>query len=225
MAIAVAAQEKPVSITGEAHHQLVLENEYTRVFHVVVPSKQSTLVHQHDLDYVSVQIGASDITNEKAGAAAAEVKLDDGAVKFAKGGFAHKISILSDTPFENLTIEVKKASTKSICAAAWPGVQPEKGRECTLIVESGLVGQETNVETDAVEARTYFTTGSGTGLTLHADSPSLLVPLTELRCACGGSPEKEMKRGDATWLPKGTSADVTKVGSKSNAVLVMVTFK
>lgn len=219
------AQEKPVPITSEAHHQLVLENEYTRVFHVVIAPRESTLMHQHDLDYVFVQIGAADISNEKAGAAAAEVKFADGTVRFAKGGFAHKVTNLLDTPFVNLTIEVKKPSTKSVCGAAWAGVPAEKPEGCGATTVSGSSGEIYNLGTDAVEAHTWFATGSGTSVTPHdSDNPRLLVALTPLRCNCGGSMAKEMKPGDVTWLPKGTSAEVSKSG-ESLPRFVTVSFK
>jgi len=210
-AIAGSAQDKPVAITDEAHHHLVLDNEYTRVFHVEVPSKQSTLMHQHDLDYVFVQIGSTEFTNDRLGAAPAEVKLADGTVKFAKGGFAHKITIVSDAPFENLTIEVKKPSTKSICGAVWAGMQPEKPDACSFERITGAVGDTTNVLTDTIEAHTYFAANAPLGFTVHdADTPRLLVALTPLHCSCGGPKSLDMKPGDIAWLPKGTLAEVSK---------------
>ena len=225
LAIATMAQEKPVAITAEGHHQLVLENEYTRVFHVVVPSKQSTLMHAHELDYVSVQIGAADFTNEKVGSAPAEVKLDDGAVKFAKGGFAHKITILSDAPFENLTIEVKKPSTKAICGASWPGVLAESPKACESERATGVIGEASNVRTDAVEVHTYFVAGSGTNFAVHdEENPRLLVALTKLSCRCGGAKALEMMRGDVTWVPKGTLATLSKAGAE-DPKWVTVAFK
>ena len=215
------AQDKPVPITHESHHHLVLENEYTRVFHVNVPSKQSTLMHQHDLDYVSVQIGATDFTNDRIGAAPAEVKLDNGTVKFAKGGFAHMITILSDAPFENLTIEVKKPSTKSGCGAAWPGVQPEKPYACGVMSENGGIAHTTNFETDAVLAVTYSTGG---GTSFSQNYPSLLVALTPLQCACGGPKPLNMKPGDVVWLPIEITAHVSKT-SDTSPRFVAVSFK
>lgn len=218
------AQDKTVPVGEEQHHRLVLENEYTRVFHVVVPPKEFTMIHQHDRDYVWVQIGAAHVNNARVGEALTDVKLNGGDVKFIKGGFAHRVTNVAKEPFVNVTIEVKKPSTKSECGAAWPGVQPEKGWECALVIESGFVGQGTNFVTDAVEARTYFTTGSGTGLTAHAENPSLLVAATRLRCVCGGQPETEMKAGDVAWLPRGTAADVSRIGRKGSAGFVLVSF-
>ena len=127
----------------------MLENEYTRVFHVVLAPKESTLMHQHDRDYVYVMIGPSQVEVVKPGAAPTEMKLNDGDVKFTKAPLAHKVTNIGDTPFVNLTIEVKKASTKSVCGASWAEVEAEKpkrfdgderyscGRGQTLLMEYG----------------------------------------------------------------------------------------
>jgi quercetin dioxygenase-like cupin family protein len=119
----VCAQEETVPVAEEGHHQLLLENEYTRVFHVVIAPKDSTLMHQHDRDYVYVMIGSSQVEVVKPGVAPMQMKLNDGDVKFTKGPLAHKVTNIGDTPFVNLTIEVKKASAKAVCGASWAGVQ------------------------------------------------------------------------------------------------------
>jgi quercetin dioxygenase-like cupin family protein len=220
----LCAQEKAVPVGEEPHHQLVLENEYTRVFHVVLQPKESTLMHQHDRDYVYVMIGSSQVEVVKAGAAPTEMKLNDGDVKFTKAPLTHKVTNVGDTPFVNLTIEVKKASTRAVCGASWAGVQAGKPEGC-LIITSGLAGEANNLETDAVEARTHFTTGSGTGFTYHdAENPRLLVALAPLQCSCGGSQELDMKAGDMTWLPKGTLANISQKEKFSPRVIV-VSFK
>jgi len=220
----VCAQEKAVPLTEESHHQLVLENEYTRVFHVVLAPKESTLMHQHERDYVYVMIGSSQLEVMKPGAAPMPMKLNDGDVKFTKAPLAHKVTNTGETPFVNLTIEVKKASTKSVCGASWAGVQAEKKGGCDSLV-TGLSGEIDILETDAVEAVTYFAAGSGTGFTYHdADNPRLLVALTPIRCHCGGDQDLKMSAGDVAWLPKGTLADISKTGNFGPHV-VMVSFK
>lgn len=221
----VCAQEKAVPVGEEGHHQLVLENEYTRVFHVVVDPKDSTLMHQHDRDYVYVMIGPSQVEVVKPGAAPTQMKLNDGDVKFTKGPLAHKVTNIGDTLFVNLTIEVKKASTKAIYGTSWPGVKPEKPNLDGLTLVEGFGGQTANLETDSVEAITWFTAGSGTGLTPEdAENPRLLVALTLFRCLCGGNQDLNMKAGDVAWVPKGTLANVSKTGNFSPRVVV-VSFK
>src|SRR2546429_8038244 len=50
-----------VPIPKEPHHQLVFENSYVRVFRVNIPPHESTLLHQHDLPYIYVALGPTDV--------------------------------------------------------------------------------------------------------------------------------------------------------------------
>ena len=174
----VGAQEKAVPVSEEAHHQLVLENEYTRVFHVIVAPKDSTLIHQHDRDYVYVMIGSSQVEATKLGAAPTEMKLNDGDVKFTKAPVTHKVRNIGETPFVNLTIEVKKASTKAVCGASWAGqaeVEP-----CRAQVHGGGVSEIPefyNLATDVVSADS-IDTPRPYGISGYASLLVALSPLT-----------------------------------------------
>src|ERR1700722_8444287 len=48
----------PVPISEEPHHRLVLQNDFTRVYNVMVPPLDTTLLHQHDVPYIYVTLGA-----------------------------------------------------------------------------------------------------------------------------------------------------------------------
>jgi len=220
----VCAQEKAVPVGEEGHHQLVLENEYTRVFHVVLAPKESTLMHQHDRDYVYVMIGSSQVESLKQGAAPTQMKLNDGDVKFTKGPLTHKVTNVGDTPFVNLTIEVKKASTKAVCGASWAGVEAEKPQACETVM-SGFFGETLNLKTDQVEATTESTTGSGTGLKPgDVHNARLLVALSQLACLCADRKVLRMNPGDVAWLPRQTAEQISNVGD-IHARFVIVSFE
>src|SRR6266852_6396277 len=42
----------PVPISEEPHHRLVLQNDFTKVYNVMVSPLDATLLHQHDLPYL-----------------------------------------------------------------------------------------------------------------------------------------------------------------------------
>jgi quercetin dioxygenase-like cupin family protein len=111
---------KVVPITEEQHHHLVLENEYVRVFHVEVPPHSETLYHQHDMDYVFVTLGDSKVASERADGKSVTLELKDGDTRFTKGGFAHKAVNLSDKPFVNVTVELKKKIGTDFTAGGKP---------------------------------------------------------------------------------------------------------
>src|SRR5215470_2493202 len=112
LAAAVLAQQpQSVEITSEPSHHLVLENEYVRVFDVIVAPKASTLVHRHNYDYLFVTLGDSDLVNARVGEKPVPLQLKDGHVRFTPGNFAHAAINNSDRPFHNTTIELLKPST------------------------------------------------------------------------------------------------------------------
>jgi len=53
----------PVPISEEPHHRLLLQNDFTRVYNVMVPPLDTTLLHQHDLPYLYITFGPADIIN------------------------------------------------------------------------------------------------------------------------------------------------------------------
>jgi quercetin dioxygenase-like cupin family protein len=111
VSIATLAQQQPVPITSEPSHHMVIENQYVRVFDVTVAPKATTLVHQHDHDYLFVTLGDSDVISARTGAAPAELLLKDGETRFTPGNFSHAAINKSDKPFHNITIELLQPST------------------------------------------------------------------------------------------------------------------
>src|SRR5215472_3357066 len=69
---------KIVDLDHEPAHHFAFQNEKVRVFKVSVPAHASTLVHQHDRDYIFVSLGDTDISNEIVGKSPVELKLKDG---------------------------------------------------------------------------------------------------------------------------------------------------
>jgi hypothetical protein len=112
-------------IPQEPHHHLVLENEYVRVFRVSVPPHESTLLHQHDVPYVYVALGAADVINAVQGRPEVRLVMADGQLGYSPGHFAHIARNNLDTPFDNVTIELLKQ-------------QGEVRNLCRKIVESDL---------------------------------------------------------------------------------------
>lgn len=110
--IAAQAQEAvPLAhgnVPGEPHHHLRIENEYVRVYYVEAPPHEATLLHQHDHDYIYVSLGAADVVNTIVDKPEIHLQLKDGETHFTRGGFAHVVRNLADTPFRNVTIELLK---------------------------------------------------------------------------------------------------------------------
>jgi quercetin dioxygenase-like cupin family protein len=120
LSIALLAQQAaPVEITAEPHHHLALENMFVRVFAVSVDPGQSTLLHRHGRDYLSIAIDDAQITNAREGAPPATVTFKQGDTRFTPAGLVHAITNTGSNPFLNSTIELlgpttnQKACTES----------------------------------------------------------------------------------------------------------------
>lgn len=222
-----------VTLEHEPSHHLALENQYVRVFQVEVAAHAATLLHQHDRDYVFVSIGAADITNAVQGSAPAEVSLADGDTRFVHGGFAHAATVRSGSPFRNVTVEIKKKSTKEICGFA--------GSPCptSMAVTGGAISigpagmasadvkftKETVLETDAVRA-SRIRLGPGGATPEHEDRLArLLVAVSDLELTNtprdGQAKAVKMKAGDIVWLPSEGPHMVSNSGTRPAHYVVL----
>ena len=127
-----------VPITSEPHHHLSLQNDYVKVYEVEVAPHESTLLHQHDRDYVYITIGDAQVTSAIPGRPEVHLKLADGEARFSRGGFAHVARNDADTPFRNVTIELLRpqGELRNLCLqvisnepAACPGTRETRGKE------------------------------------------------------------------------------------------------
>jgi hypothetical protein len=210
--------EKTVPITSEPHHHLSLQNPYVRVFKVEAPPHGTTLVHRHEHDYVFIVLGASQITNVLEGKSPVQQRIQDGAVMFVPGGFAHKVTNDADTPFRNVTVEI---------------LQPKKDDPAKVEDARGLdIGHgamsmaETLFMKDGVKASEMTLNPGGM---LHVDSgkPGLIVALSgvDLRQQVDTkSDELHLQVGDFRWTQPAGPEMLTNVG-KSPARFVLLEFE
>jgi quercetin dioxygenase-like cupin family protein len=129
--------QSPVPVAGEPRHHLKFENEYVRVFDVVVPPGDTTLFHIHANDYLFVSIGDANLKAEIMGNQPGALILKDGEVRYTKATITHRITNLAKEMFRNITIEVLKS----------PGSQTgptEQGQTAghTLVLENDRVRVE-----------------------------------------------------------------------------------
>ena len=153
--------QSPVPVANEPRHHLKFENEYVRVFDVVVPSGDTTLFHIHSNDYAFVGIGPATLKAEVMGSAPADLILKDGEARFTKGPITHRVTNIASTPFRNITIEILKspgpvgASTPDTSPGHSVVLENDRIRIERLVLEPG---QSTNVHTHNLSALSVFLT-------------------------------------------------------------------
>lgn len=225
-----AGANQIVNLDNEPHHHFAMQNDKVRIFKVSVAPHTSTLVHQHDRDYVFVSLGKSDISNEVVGKAPVEVKLKDGQANFTKGGFAHLAKNLADTPFRNVTVELMQPAQGEVKHCDENSQACEIARDNPCVV-AGIVDCATTHW--VVDAENFRMTETRIPPSLklpkqaHA-SNYLLIAITDLdlRDPAYGANRKQLslKEGDAVWMPSTKEAEWKNSG-KTTARFLTVEFK
>jgi quercetin dioxygenase-like cupin family protein len=172
---------------------LVIENPYVRVFDVTVAPKASTLVHQHDHDYLFVTLGDSDVISARTGAPPVELKLKDGETRFTPGNFSHAAINKSDQPFHNITIELLKPSTHvKSCGDCRPGPPCSSG-PCVTIDEP-IVSDQWIVSS--------VTMRPGAALQNSRPGPVLFVAISDVDLAgdTKGMQPVKLQSGKYAWI-------------------------
>jgi quercetin dioxygenase-like cupin family protein len=222
-AAALAQQQQSVEITSEPSHHLVLENEYVRVFDVIVAPKASTLIHRHNHDYLFVTLGDSDLVNARVGQKAVPLQLKDGEVRFTPGNFAHAAINNSASPFHNTTIELLKPSTNvKTCTEACEIPAPCESEKAACPSIFPLVSSD-----QWTVLLVKFPPGSR--LEGHArTAPHLFVPVSDLEFTQElGSSSRTVKRasGEVAWIPGGGVAHAVVNNTTHPMQFVTVEFK
>lgn len=223
----------PVPISEEPHHRLVLQNDFTRVYNVMVPALDTTLLHQHDVPYIYVTLGAADIINAIVGKPELHQTLQDGETHYSGGHFAHVARTDSGTPFRNVTIELLRpqGATKNLCKEVVPGgalncVEEKKDTEPTAEEKpaagrKNLKGKSKTknppaekpaqpsavpyFETDEIRIDLYKVSSGNDYVDAASKTDQLLVALNEanLDVNLGGEHIQFLHGGDVLWLPAG----------------------
>lgn len=222
---AQAPATAPVALKDEPHHHLLFENEYVRVWAFGINGHDATLLHNHDLPYFGLALGAADFINAVSGKPETHVAFADGQVSYSKGGFAHLVRTETDTPFRNLTIELLKpqGAPRNRCVK----VIADGALDCPQAAATPLGAATTLVfETDALTMQS----GEISSIMQIAGpdtKPAHLLAVMEqsdLSVGIPGKPATVLHAGEAIWLPAGTAASLLNQ-SKGNARFFVLTFK
>ncbi len=215
------APPQAVDVGGQPFHKRVLKNEFTRVFRVELAPGQASEVHRHRHDYVAVHLSAAEIENARQGRQPVLQTVRFGEVRFAEGGFSHRVSNTGNTPFRVLAIDILKKRALRSGTAATPN--SERGMELGS-------GSSVDVIVDNEEVRVSETL-LGPGATLEKQRrrwPSLIVALSELELhqIPAGKPEAKLRAqtGDLRWVPAAGDYSLMNMG-KQQARFITVEFK
>src|ERR1700735_327260 len=219
--IQTPAAPSAAPLATEPHHKLVFENPYVRVFLVNIPPHDATLLHQHDLPYVSVSLGPADFINAVAGRPEAHVVLADGQVGYSRGGFAHIARTDSGMVFNNVTIELLKpqGEPQNVCAKIIPGATSVPCPETPAGRENEIFGQP-QFKTDEMTVRLGSHGPSG-GVVGGPARGTLFVIVSgsEIQRIGKDQPEETLSAGNVVWLAPASNTTFVNRSGKPWTVL------
>jgi hypothetical protein len=239
-----AVQQQVVPLADEPHHQIVLRNAFTNVYSLSVPPRDSTLIHRHDLPYLTVSLGAANAENAIVGKPPIRVVLEDGQVTYSPGGFEHAIRTDTGVVFRNVTVELIKpqAEARNLCKQIVPGPlacpQPEGVQQANKKPSGKIAPKSATTKTDVAEAADddipYLETneirvdlikvsGGHDYVDATPKEGCLLVTLTNsnMDVTLAGGHYTFLHDGDTVWLPAGANRKVVDfLGTHSSFILV-----
>jgi quercetin dioxygenase-like cupin family protein len=220
-AIALTAQiPSEVDITAEPHHHLLFENKDVRVFLAEVAPHDATLMHRHSHDYVFVSLGTTNVSNEVAGKQPVILKMQDGEVRFAPGGFAHIARDLADTPFRAVAVELLGDDTAHKTPP--PKWDEERGLHVLQGGTQDIIFVQDGVRVSEIELQPGATIPSH-----HHTGPHLVIAVSDLDLRSDiegmGPMPSHFKSGEVKWVPGGYTHTLTNTGTQK-AKLVTLEF-
>jgi hypothetical protein len=219
------------AITEEPHHKLVLENPYVRAFHASVPIHEATLLHRHDLPYVTVSLGNNDFMNAVVGKTETEVVQKDQQIGYSEGGFAHTIRPANGSSFNNITIELLRpqGTAKNGCEKIVDGplADCKPGSNSPLTALLKLFNLKPAFTTDDISVATISLANGVNYLATAAHAPQLLIACdhSEFKIDMPGQSANVLHGGEVLWVPTGTSAKITSTVAQGTAAVVLITFE
>jgi hypothetical protein len=224
----------PVPISEEPHHRLLLQNDFTRVYNVMVPPLDTTLLHQHDLPYLYVTLGPADIINAIVGKPELHQILQDSETHYSPGHFMHIVRTDSGMPFQNVTIELvhPQDTPKNLCKEVLPGAPagcPEKpatnNNSKAKKSQPDRAGDDEvpYFETDEIRVDLHRVSSGNDYVDAAPKADALLVALTDanLDANLGGEHSSFLHGGDVLWLPAGKHRRIVDfLGTRSSFLLI-----
>ena len=204
--------QSPVPVASEPRHHLKFENEYVRVFDVIVPPGDTTLFHIHSNDYLFVSIGDANLKAEVLGNQPGDLILKDGEVRYTKATITHRVANQSKDQFRNITIEVLKSPGIKVDANSHPQISGH-----SLVLENDRVRVE----------RLVLEPGQATNMHKHA-LPGLAVIVSGGSVMVDAPGQKaqafDLKAGEFRWREAGTTHRLKNAG-KNRVEVVDIEWK
>lgn len=199
---ALSAGQASVPIEKEPMHRLKLENEFVRVFDVLIPAGKVSLFHTHVLDGIGVRVSNADMSEEFSDGSIKGFKAVWGEASFGSGPeFSHRVINQGTSDFRNIYIELLPRK-----GPATAGEPPRLSDGHIVLIDNPRVRVNRLVLQPGESSNLHTHPLNGLGIILYDSRIEMSVP--------GGGPRAmEPKAGDFVWQTAGTAHTIKNIGS------------
>lgn len=201
VAIPLGAQTA-VPIEKEPMHRLKFENEFVRLFDVLIPAGNTSLFHTHIYDGVGVRVSNADMIEEFSGGEKKPFVAKWGEASFGSGPtFSHKVANTGTTDFRNIYIELLPLK-----GPGKRGVLPALSDGHVIVIDNPRVRVNRLVLKPGESSKLHTHTRNGLGVIVYDATIEIVSP--------GASPRPlGVKAGDFVWQTAGTTHVIKNTGT------------
>lgn len=205
---AFSAGQAPVPIEREPMHRLKLENEFVRVFDVLIPAGKASLFHTHVLDGVGVRVSDAGMSEEFPDGSRKSFKAVWGEASFGSGPeFSHRVINPGTNDFRNIYLELLPRK-----GPATAGELPRLSDGHIVLIDNPRVRVNRLALQPGESSKLHTHPLNGLGVILYDSRIEMSVP--------GGDPRvMEPKAGDFVWQTAGTAHAIKNIGSSVFAAI------
>jgi hypothetical protein len=213
----------PVAISLEPSHSLRFENDYARVLDVEIPPQKTTLIHRHDLDYVSVELADGQVEHAFDEFSLMTRTHQLGDVQFTHGPRVHQIRNPEGfATYHNVTVEIRKRSRQPY-SYPYTGESVANYNMLPLPVEPGKTFL-VSLDRDTVRISGVQILPGESETVRTGRQPILVVAVSDLDLSATVKGEKrdvKVGRGDTGWDPPEFREKLTNTGREPARFVVM----
>jgi mannose-6-phosphate isomerase-like protein (cupin superfamily) len=199
----LSAAQTAVPIEKEPMHRLKFENEFVRVFDVLIPAGKASLIHTHVYDGVGVRVSDAEMIDEVTGAEKKPFVAKWGGATFGSGpSFSHKVVNRGTTDFHNIYVELLPQKE----AGSAPGVLPVLSNGHMIVIDNPRVRVNRLVLKPGESSLLHTHTRNGLGIIVYDAKIEIVGPGGSLR-------QLDAKAGDFVWQKAGTTHVIKNIGT------------
>lgn len=199
----LAIAQHAVPVEKEPMHRLTFENEFVRLFDVLVPVGKATEYHVHICDGVSVRVSDAQIVDESIGGEPKSFDIKYGEATFGArpSPLTHRVVNSGRTDFRNIFIEILPGAN-SVNAATFPILSDGH----VILIDNDRVRVNRLVLKPGESSKLHTHLMRGLGIVLYDSKIEITAP-------DGTKRRLEPKAGDHAWQDAGTTHTIKNIGS------------